>query len=95
MSEKEILGRRHKVYTDKTTAPQSLSKNNVKVVKILKGSLDLIPSPLPSEKIQITGKKVCLRCNGKTLQGIVSKLLKTKSLLISPASSIVLFYYLK
>jgi hypothetical protein len=33
---------------------------------ILKGSLDLIPSPLPSVKIQIMGGKVCLRCEGKT-----------------------------
>ena len=35
-----------------------------KVEKILKGSLDSIPSP--SVKIQIMGGKVCLRCNGKT-----------------------------
>ena len=33
-----------------------------KVEKILKGSLDLIPSP--SVKIQILGGKVCLRCKG-------------------------------
>ena len=32
----------------------------VKLVKILKVSLDSIPSPLPSVKIQIMGKKVCL-----------------------------------
>ena len=62
-----------------------------KVEKILKGSLDLIPSP--SVKIQIMGGKVCLRCKGKTLLGIVNKLLKTKSLLISPSN--VLPYYLK
>ena len=49
-----------------------------KVEKILKGTLDLIPSPLPSVKIQIMGGKVCLRCKGKTLLGIVNKLLKTK-----------------
>ena len=36
-----------------------------KVGKILKGSLDSIPSP--SVKIQIMGGKVCLRCKGKTL----------------------------
>ena len=48
-----------------------------KVEKIWKGSLDLIPSPSPSVKIQIMGGKVCLRCEGKTLLGIVSKLLKT------------------
>jgi hypothetical protein len=57
----------------------------VKVEKILKGSLDLIPSPSLSMKIQIMGGKVCLRCNGKTLLGDVKKLLKKK----------VLPYYLK
>ena len=46
-----------------------------KVEKILKGSLDWIPSPSSSVKIQIMSGKVCLRCEGKT------KLLKTKSLL--------------
>ena len=34
-----------------------------KVEKILKGSLDSIPSPSPSVKIQIMGGKVCLRCS--------------------------------
>ena len=62
-----------------------------KVEKILKGSLDSIPSP--SVKIQIKGGKVCLRCKGKTLLGVVNKLLKTKSLLTSPSN--VLPYYLK
>ena len=33
----------------------------VKVEMILKGSLDSIPSPSPSVKIQIIGGKVCLR----------------------------------
>ena len=47
-----------------------------KVEKILKGSLDSIPSP--SVKIQIMGGKVCLRCEGKTLVGVVNKLLETK-----------------
>jgi len=42
----------------------------VKVEKILKGSLDSIPSPLSSVKIQIMGGKVCLRCKGKTLQRV-------------------------
>ena len=64
-----------------------------KVEKILKGSLDSIPSPSASVKIQIVGGKVCLRCKGKTLLGVVNKLLKTKSLLISPSN--VLPYYLK
>ena len=54
-----------------------------KVEKILKGSLDLIPSPSPSVKIQIIGGKVCLWCKGKTLLAVVNKLLKTKSLLTS------------
>jgi len=52
-----------------------------KVEKILKGSLDSIPSPSPSVKNQIIGRKVCLRCKCKTLLGIVNKLLKAKSLL--------------
>jgi hypothetical protein len=47
-----------------------------KVENILKGSLDSIPSPSPSVKIQIMGGKVCLRCKGKTLLGDVNKLLK-------------------
>ena len=60
------------------------------IEKILKGSLDLIPSP--SVKIQIAGKKVSLWQKGKTLLGIVNKLLKTKSLLSSPSN--VLPYYI-
>ena len=59
----------------KTRCVSNLSK----VEKILKGSLDLIPSPSPSVKIDIMGGKVCLRCKGKTLLGDVNKLLKTKS----------------
>ena len=42
-----------------------------KVEKILKGSLDSIPSP--SVKSQIIGGKVCLRCNGKILLGVVNR----------------------
>ena len=61
-----------------------------KVEQILKGSLDSIQSPSPSMKIQIMGGKVFLRCKG-ILLGIVSKLLKTKSLLTSPSN--VLPYY--
>ena len=64
-----------------------------KVEKILKGSLDSIPSPSPSAKIQIMGGKVFLRCKGKSLLVIFNKLLKTKSLLTSPSN--VLPYYLK
>jgi hypothetical protein len=50
------------------------------VEKIFKGSLDSIPSPSPSVKVQLMGGKVCLRCTGKTFLGIVNKVLKTKSL---------------
>ena len=57
-----------------------------KLEKILKGSLDSIPSPSPSVKIQIMGAKVCLRYKGKTLLGIVNILLKTKSLFTSPSN---------
>ena len=46
-----------------------------KVERILEGSLDLILSPSPLVKIQIMGGKVCLRCKGKTMLGIVNKLL--------------------
>ena len=66
---------------------------SVKVEKTLKGSLDLIPLPLPSVKIQIMGRKVCFRCKGKTMLGIVNKLLKSKCLVTSHCN--VLPYYLK
>ena len=59
---------------------------DLKVKNILKGSLDLIQSPSPLEKIQILGGKFCLRCKNKTLVGVVNKLLKTKSLLTSPSN---------
>ena len=36
-----------------------------RVKNILKGSLDLIPSPPPSVKIQIIGGKICLQCNAQ------------------------------
>ena len=52
----------------------------IKVEKNLKGSLDSIPSPSSSLKIQIVDGKVCLSCEGKTLLGIVNKLLKTNIL---------------
>ena len=35
--------------------------------EILKSSLDSILSPSPSVKIQIMGRKVCLRCKGKKI----------------------------
>ena len=58
---------------------QGYANPPLKVEKILEGSLDLISSPSPSVKIQIMGGNVCLRFKGKTLLGIVKKLLKTKS----------------
>ena len=58
--------------------PGNLSRGNfTKVENILKGSLDSIPSSSHSVKIQIMGGKVYLRCKGKTLLGVVNKLLKT------------------
>ena len=48
----------------------------IKVKKILKGSLDSILSL--SVKIQIIGKKIFLRCKGNTLLGAINKLLKRK-----------------
>jgi hypothetical protein len=56
-----------------------------KVEKNLKGSLDSIPSPSTSVKIQIMGGKVCLRCKGKTLLGFVNRLLKKKVCWYHPA----------
>ena len=57
--------------------PSNLVQKLIKYVeKILKGNLNSIPSP--SLKIQIMGGKVCLRCKGKTLLGVVNKLLKQK-----------------
>ena len=60
----------------------------IKVEKILKGSLDLILSPSTSGRIQIMG----LSCKGRSLLVFVNKLLKTKSLLISP-SNVLLSYH--
>ena len=57
-----------------------------KVKKILKESLDLISSPSPTVKIQIIGGKVCFRCKGKTLLGIVNKLFVFKSLLTTSSN---------
>ena len=57
-----------------------------KVEKISEDSLDSIPSPLPSVKIQISGGKVYLRCKGKILLGVVNKLLRIKCLLTMPSN---------
>ena len=58
-----------------------IDRKGSKVKKIQEDSLDSIPSPSPSVKIQIIGRKVSFSCNGKTLLGVVNKLLKTKRLL--------------
>ena len=54
--------------------PQSLMcfDKLFKVERILKDSLDSIPSSSPSAKIQIMGGKISLSCIGKTLLGIVN-----------------------
>ena len=52
------------------SGPFLFRSQSCKVEKILKGSQDSIPSPSPSVKIQILDRKVCLKCKGKTLQGI-------------------------
>ena len=62
----------------------------VKVEKILDGCLVMIPSPSPSVKIQIMGRKVWLRCKSKTLLVVVNKLLKPKSLLTSPSNVLLI-----
>ena len=50
-----------------------------KVENILKGSLDSIPSPSPSVKIQIMGRKFWVRCKGKSLQNITQQWFALKS----------------
>ena len=47
-------------------------KIDVKVEKILKRSLNSIPSYSPLVKIQIMGGKIRLKCKGKTLLGVVN-----------------------
>jgi hypothetical protein len=44
---------------------ETLKIINIKVEKIIKGSLDSVPSP--SMEIQIMVGKVCLKCEDKTL----------------------------
>ena len=86
-------GRLHQIGTVVSDCCSTAHSNCIKVEKILKGSLDSIPSPSPWVEIQIRSWKVCLRCKGKTFLGIVNKLLKTKIFLPSPSN--VLPYYLK
>ena len=56
-----------------------------KVEKILKGNLDLIPSP-SLLWVGIMGGKVCLRHEGKTLLGIVNKPFVLTRLLTIPSN---------
>ena len=74
--------------TYSSTDGNNFTEGKDKVEKNLKGSLDLIPSP--SVKIQIMGGKVSLRCKGKTLLGVVNKILNTRSLLTSPSNILCL-----
>ena len=57
--------------------------NVSKVKKFSEDSLDSIPSPSPSVKIQIMGGK---GVKEKTLLDVVNKLLNTKSLLTMPSN---------
>ena len=52
--------------------------------------MDSIPSTSPSVKIQIIGRKVCLRCKGQTLLYVVNKLFVFKSLLTTPSNVLLL-----
>ena len=65
----------------------------IKVEKVLKGSLDLIPSP--SVKSQIMGWKVCLRCKGETFLGVVNKLFVFKCLLTSSSNVLPIIWISK
>ena len=58
-----------KFYEEEPTAFKRLIQAQLSR-KDLKDSLNLIPSPSSSVKIQIMGKKVCLSCRGKTLLNI-------------------------
>ena len=69
------------IYKRGKTRKTMILETFLKVEKILKGILNLMPSPSLSLKIQIMGGKVCLRSKGKALLGVVNKLLKIKSLL--------------
>ena len=54
----------------------------------MKGILDSIPSPSPSVKIRIMGRKVCLRCKGKTLD-ITQQCLALLPQLKFPANNLI------
>ena len=55
-------------------------------------SLDLSQSPSLLVKIQIIGRKVCLRCKGKTFLGDVNKLFVFKSFLTMPSNVLPLYH---
>ena len=58
-------------------------KFKIKVENMLKDSLDMIPSHSPSAIIiQIIGGKICLKCKGKTLLGVVNKIFVFKSFFV-------------
>ena len=69
----------------KRALQQSYLKFIRKVEKILKGSLDSIRSP--PVKIQIMGRKVCLRCNRKTLLGMSTNFWKQKRQAFTPQAN--------
>ena len=54
-----------------------------KLENILKGSLDSIPSPSPSDENSNYGRE---RCEGKTMSGVVNELLNTNNLLTMPSN---------
>ena len=83
---------RSQVHAVRHALQRPLSLIQGKVEKILKGSLDSIPSPSPSVKIQIIGGQICLRCKGKTLQGDINKLFVFKSLLATPSKVLLLHF---
>ena len=66
-NEQSLFDRKMTVRFDKSPGMLFDFLQDFKVEKILKGCLDLIPSPSLSVKIQIMGTKVCLRCKCKTL----------------------------
>jgi hypothetical protein len=68
----------------KKAKKSSYSGKTVKVEKILKGGR--IQSSSPSVKILIMCGKVCLRCKGKTLLGVVNKLFIFKSFLTTTSN---------
>ena len=61
------------ILSQKVTQSELKFAATFKVENILKSSLDSIPLPSPSVKIQITGRKVFLQYKSKTLLGIVKK----------------------